>query len=126
MNVYAINCGEIKITGVIDGDTLRGVIVGMPEPIRDVSIRVMQIDTAEIHRSKCPKEKDLALKAKSFLIKQLTLTTYIRLENLSWDKYGGRILADVYFDDKNVADMLVKNQLAVPYSGAKKQDWCLF
>ena len=40
--------------------------------------------------------------------------------NISEDKYG-RILADVYINDINIADVLLERRLVVPYDGGKKK-----
>lgn len=117
---------NVEVTGVIDGDTLRAAIVGLPDPLRNVSIRIMGVDTPE-RRSKCPNEKTLAELAKVFVKEQFLKTKSICIKNVSWDKYGGRILAEVYFDDRNLSDLLLENNLAVPYNGERKWfDWCSF
>lgn len=116
-------CGEIRVTEVVDGDTLRGQITGLPSPLNRISIRVMGIDTPE-KRGKCAGEKALAKEATAFLKEKFQQTQSVELRWVEWDKYGGRILADVYFDDKSVSEMMIKNKLATPYAGGKKLDWC--
>lgn len=126
LTVSAQCLNSIEVIDVIDGDTLKAVIQGLPEPLNQVSIRIMGIDTPE-KRSKCPNEKAKALLAKAFIQKQMQLTQKITLKNLSWDKYGGRILAEVYFDGHDVAQLMISNHLAIPYHGEKKSfDWCNF
>ena len=47
------------------------------------------------------------------------------LDVKKWDKFGGRILAIVQVGGLNIADELIKRNLAVPYFGDKKEkDWC--
>ena len=46
----------------------------------------------------------------------------IELRNIERGKYF-RILADVYVDDRNLADILIKNNLAIYYDGGTKKDW---
>lgn len=122
--VNAQSCDSIKVIEVVDGDTLRASINGLPEPLNRVLIRVNGIDTPEI-KGKCRKEKEMALAAKKFLSDELSRTNAISLIDLKWDKYGGRILADVYFDEESVSDLLIENGFAVPYHGEKKIDhWC--
>lgn len=117
---------EIKVVGVIDGDTLKAVVVGFPDPLRNVSIRIMGIDTPE-KRSKCPNEKAQANLAKAFVQEQLNETQTVTLKNMTWDKYGGRILAEVFFDGRDLSQVLLEKKLAVPYYGEKKSfDWCSF
>jgi endonuclease YncB( thermonuclease family) len=117
---------EIRVVGVIDGDTLKAVIVGFPDPLHNVSIRVMGVDTPE-ERSKCPNEKARANLAKAFVQEQLKMTQHVTLKNLTWDKYGGRILAEVFFDGRDLSQLLLEKHFAVPYHGEKKSfDWCSF
>lgn len=116
-------CGEIRVTEVIDGDTLRGQITCLQAPLNQISIRVMGIDTPE-KRGKCEGEKALAKKATAFLKGKFQQTQLVELRWVEWDKYGGRILADVYFDGMSVSEIMIKNDLAVPYAGGKKSGWC--
>ena len=52
----------------------------------------------------------------------------IELRNVDRDKYF-RILADVWVDDKSVADILIKNRVAYAYDGGRKpasMNWCKY
>lgn len=114
----------LPIAAVVDGDTIKTQLP-LPTPLDKVSIRILGIDTPEKgSRAKCEKEAALALKA-SAKIKQLakghktmTVTEY------KWDKFGGRIDAVVVINGVNVGDALIKDGLARPYFGEKKQSWC--
>lgn len=117
-------CGGVILEDVIDGDTIRGRISGLPEPLNRVSIRVLGVDTPE-KRGKCQAEKDLAKEATMFLSEKFKAAQYVELRWMEWDKYGGRILAEVYFDGKSVSQMMIENKFALPYNGGKKDDWCL-
>lgn len=109
---------------VVDGDTIKATVQSLPRPLSSVSIRLRGIDTAEI-RSKCPQAKFLAQQAKKFVEQSLKTAKVVKLENLSWDKYGGRILADVIIDNQNLSQLLVNRKLAIYYFGTKKNfDWC--
>ena len=48
----------------------------------------------------------------------------LKFKDLKWDKYGGRILSNVYLDGYLYADMIINEQLARPYDGGKKEGWC--
>ena len=113
-----------KVTSIYDGDTFRANIKGYPNIIgKSISIRINGIDTPEI-KCKCKKEKQLSQKAKQFTINILRSAKIIVLKNLKRGKYF-RIIADVYADDKNLAQELIKNNLAVIYNGDTKiKDWC--
>ena len=88
-----------------------------------MSIRVLGIDTPEI-RGKCAEEKELALKARIFANKVFRSADKIEFKNLQWGKYGGRLLSDVYLDDKLYYKMIIDEGLAKPYDGKTKKSWC--
>ena len=112
-----------KIISVYDGDTFRADIRGLPDIIgKNIAIRILGIDTPEI-KGKCEEEKIAAIKARDFARKALFNAKTITLKNLKRDKYF-RLLADVYFDDTDLADAHLVNNLAVKYSGKKKSSWC--
>ena len=112
-----------KIISVYDGDTFRADIKGLPDIIgKNIAIRILGIDTPEI-KGKCEEEKIVAIKARDFARKALFNAEKITLKNLKRDKYF-RLLADVYFDNTDLGNALLANNLAVKYSGKKKSSWC--
>jgi len=113
-----------EVTSIYDGDTFRANIKDYPGLIGyRMGIRINGIDTPEM-RGKCLKEKTLAKEAKQFTVAQLREAKKIDLRNMKRGKYF-RIVADVYVDDKNLAQMLIDNNLAVVYDGGRKaKDWC--
>lgn len=115
----------IRITEVIDGDTIRAELVGAPEPLNKISIRLLGIDTPETRRSECAAEKELGDQAKQVVTEWLERTQEVELKNLKWDKFGGRVLANVYFDGVLVSEKLIEQGLGVAYFGKKKTNpWC--
>ena len=106
-----------------DGDTCYISISSLPKSLHKMSIRVLGIDTPEI-RGKCEKEKELALKARVFANETFRAARVIKFLDLKWDKYGGRILSNVYLDGHLYADMIINEGLARPYDGGKKDGWC--
>lgn len=124
-DVRKITTDNIVLVRAIDGDTIKAELSTLPESLRHISIRILGIDTPELHRYKCEKEKENADKARLYLHSLLATADKVRLENLKWDKFGGRILAKVFFDGKDASDLLIRNGFAVPYHGEKKiKDWC--
>ena len=118
---------NIEVTKITDGDTIRGTIsLGYDLYLYNRSIRIFNLDTPEsrINIKKYPeraKEKELGLlakqKVKEWLVGKVTIRSY------GPDKYG-RILADVYCEKGNIADLLIAEGLAVPYDGGtKKHKW---
>ena len=116
----------VKVDRVIDGDTF--VINTQHESpmIQELGlhIRVKGLDTPEI-KGKCDKEKTLAKTAKEFLA-DLLEENYVILTNIEWDKFGGRIVADVFMaDHQNLTNILISKKLGISYFGEKKtKDWC--
>jgi endonuclease YncB( thermonuclease family) len=88
-----------------------------------MSIRILGIDTPEI-KGECIEEKELALKGRELANELFKAAKTIRLENLKWDKYGGRVLADVYLDEELYSKKLIDAGLARPYDGGTKESWC--
>lgn len=112
-----------EVTSIYDGDTFRVNIVGYPDIVgHRVSVRVFGIDTPEM-KGKCPAEKEAAQKAKQFTVEKLRSGKKIELRNLRRDKYF-RLLAEVYIDNNNLAEMLIKAGLAISYDGGTKKSWC--
>lgn len=109
---------------VVDGDTFRTNLIGLPESLRKVSIRIKGIDTPEI-KGKCPQETEKALQAKNKLKEVMAGYSSITVKNVKWDKYGGRVLGDVYLiNGTNVASEMISSGLARPYSGGPRSSWC--
>ena len=115
-----------EITRVIDGDTVEIAVDFLPSPLPPkLSIRVMGIDTPEkAPRAQCDAEAALAKKASAFTKNAVANALEIDVVILKWDKYGGRVLGDVYLDHQSLAESLVSAGLARHYKGDAKQSWC--
>lgn len=101
----------------IDGDTIR---------IGRETIRVLNIDTPEIHQAKCPEEKAAGLAAKARTQTLLRRTGKIGLARgdgtRQTDRYG-RTLARVYVDGRDLGEILIAEGLARRWTG-KRRPWC--
>ena len=106
-----------------DGDTCYITATVLPDSLNKMSVRVLGIDTPEI-RGDCEEEKALAQKGKKLANELFRSATSIEYRDLKWDKYGGRILANVYLDGELYSEKLIKQGLARPYFGDKKESWC--
>jgi len=115
-----------EIIRVIDGDTVEIAVDFLPEPLPPkLSIRVLGIDTPEkAPRAQCDAEADLAKKASAFTKKAVAEATETEVKILKWDKYGGRVLGEIYLDHQSLGEMLIAAKLARPYKGDAKQSWC--
>jgi len=115
-----------EITRVIDGDTVEIAVDFLPKPLPPkLSIRVIGIDTPEkAPRAQCDAEADLAKKASAFTKDAVANALEVDIKILKWDKYGGRVLGEVYLDHQSLAESLVSAGLARHYKGDAKQSWC--
>ena len=114
----------IVYIGNYDGDTMRVDIPGV-HPLfgANIPVRFRGIDTPEI-RADCRTEKKMALDAKERVNRLLEKAKHITLRETGRDKYF-RIVARVVADGVDVGSMLLKEGLAVPYDGGRKDNaWC--
>lgn len=124
------NCVEFK--RAYDGDTLVVDLPGVhPYFGAGAHVRVKGVDTPEM-KGKNDCEKRLARIAQKLVESELGHAIRIDLQlaknskgKVKHEKFG-RILAQVLYDKKDLAETLLRNQLAVPYEGEKKKavDWC--
>jgi micrococcal nuclease len=107
---------------VLDGDTIKVRLVGeMPELFREESVRLRHCDTPEKHDPR-PDVAELARRATAFTSTRITPGLSLTLRAVGFDKYGGRLLADVEVGGENLCQALLDAGLAHPYEGGKK-DW---
>ncbi len=100
---------DYYVIKVYDGDTITIVARFSWSPkLYRFSVRLRGINAPEI-KSKTVGAND----AKEFL-SDLVLHKYIRLKNIGTEKYG-RILADVIFSGESVSQLLLKNNLVIPF-----------
>lgn len=113
------------VLAVKDGDTLAVSLPGLPEGLNPVAIRVRGIDTPETGgRAKCAAERSLGGRASDFTREAVRRGRVIEFAEPSWDKYGGRIDADVWIDGDLLARRLIEAGLARSYDGGKRGGWC--
>ncbi len=111
-----------QVVSVYDGDTITvRARVWLGQDI-EVSVRLDGIDTPEL-RGKCEDEKELARKAREFLIKLAGDTVMLR--DIHYGKYAGRVIARVLTEDgEDLVAALINAGHGRPYSGGKRQGWC--
>ena len=115
---------EYAVTGIYDGDTFYIEMPGLPTELKRIGVRVRGIDTAEM-KGKCEFEKRTAAGAKLFTQRLIIQNgRKVTLQGLKWDKYGGRVDADVWLGNKKLADLMIQNGYARPYMGGKRAGWC--
>jgi endonuclease YncB( thermonuclease family) len=119
------NLHEWKVIRVIDGDTIEVEAPFLPKELK-LFVRVLGIDTPEKgNRAKCKAEADLAIKASKFTESFFkVLGNKATFSDIKWDKFGGRVLANVVILDNNLAKELIHRGYARIYNGEKKKSWC--
>lgn len=115
-----------EVLRVIDGDTVEIEAPYLPPPLaQKLSIRVYGVDTPEKGwRGQCDKEKALGAAASKFTQDLVNNAQTIMVELRKWDKFGGRVLGDLWIDGKSLTALLIENGYAREYHGEAKQSWC--
>lgn len=111
-----------KVTKAVDGDTI-DVIMDMGFDIMYKSrVRLFGIDTPE-SRTRNLDEKKRGLLAKKYLQEALKAGNKLSIKTYKDNETGkfGRILGDVFIDGKSINAQMVKDFMAVPYTGQSKQ-----
>jgi len=112
-----------EVTDILDGDTIAfAAHVWLGTDI-SMHVRIRGIDTPELHTT-CAEEKAMAEEARGQLAR-LAGTT-ITLSNIAYDKYGGRVDANVAnAAGVDLGGAMLKAGLAHPYDGnGPRADWC--
>lgn len=119
-----------RVTEVVDGDTLGVRVTIWLDQEVTAKVRLDGIDTPE-SRSDCADEKRMAQEARQKLATLVAPATEgkgdgtIRLYDVEYDKYGGRVRARVTLaDGTDLAQAMIKAGHARPYKGGKRQPWC--
>jgi endonuclease YncB( thermonuclease family) len=126
-NPYALYCAEV--VRVIDGDTLDVRVDLWPGVQAVYAVRVRGIDAPELRRSACDAERVWAEEARAQVSKLYDIGCTVRLEDVEYDAYSGRVVADVrrWRSDRWIylADELVERGLAEAWTPEMADiDWC--
>ena len=98
---------------------------GLPPSLNPVAVRLRNVDTPESGgRAKCASERTLAERATRFTRDAIAAAKTIEFGQPRWDKYGGRVDADVWVDDELLSEQLIAAGLARRYDGGKRAGWC--
>lgn len=110
------NC---RITKIVDGDTIDLTCqTGQTE-----RIRILGYDTPETYYAECPAEKQLGDAATRYLRDLAARQPVTRVERTRKDRYD-RTLAHIWIGGENLANIMVAENLAVPYTGNQRISWC--
>lgn len=110
---------------IVDGDTfIADILMNNAIRVNSVSVRLRNVDTPEIHGN-CDYEIKRANIAKQRLAELIPVESTVEIDNVTDDKYPGRIDANVFdANGKDVGLILIKEKLGRPYSGGKRLSWC--
>jgi endonuclease YncB( thermonuclease family) len=117
---------DVKITRVIDGDTVAFEAPFLPDPLKkELALRVFGVDTPEKgHRAKCPSEAQRGEAATNFTKQLVAQGKTFQIALMDWDKFGGRVLGDVMINGQSLRQQLIQRGFAREYFGEAKTSWC--
>lgn len=120
--VFPVDGG--RVIKIYDGSTIT-IAAKMPfktmtGPIYRFSIRLNGISTPEMKEKYMSEDEKIAANQVHKFVTHLLLNKYVSLKNVKNEKYG-RILADVYIENINVNELLLKERYAVPYDGTTQK-----
>jgi endonuclease YncB( thermonuclease family) len=120
LKIYVPTLYNITVIKVYDGDTITiaAKVSRCSSTFYKFSVRLRGIDTPEI-KGKNQDEKQAAIKARDTLSEKI-LHKSISLKDIKYDKYG-RLLAEVYFQGKNMNQWMLDNKLGIAYDGGTKE-----
>lgn len=109
-----------KICKVYDGDTVTAIF-GFGNDFMQLNIRVFGIDAPE-RRGGTEIEKKAGNEVGVY-VRNLLLNKIVTVCFYKWDKYGGRIVGDVFLpnSETSLSDHLLKMGYAKKYDGTKKE-----
>lgn len=122
----ADNTYTIRVTRIIDGDTVVFAAPWLPQPLKpELSLRIHGIDTPESGvRAKCESERNRAAAAKRFADELISNAKQTQIVLIDHDKYGGRVLGDLLLDGSSFRSAMLQQNYARQYDGGTKHDWC--
>lgn len=101
-----------------------------PQHALTTNVRLKGVDTPELEKAKCLREKLLAEEAKSSIEGKFPVGSWVLVSEVEFDKYGGRYIANVerWLSERRKSaskELLDNERWAVPYDGGEKtKDWC--
>ena len=115
---------DADLVRVIDGDTIVMSIHIYPEITVTTHLRILGIDTPELHRARCSAERVKGYQARDRAAKWLLEALALSVVDIRRGKY--RMVGDIRNEEgESLAEMLLKAGLAHPYEGRMpRAGWC--
>ena len=114
-----------KVIRVHDGDTFAVRLEGcecLPKLFQVQGVRLLGCDTPEIN-DKRPDMAAKAQEAREFTAERVKVGQVVTLSGVKRDKYGGRVLAKVEVDGRDLCAELIAAGLAREYWGKGPKPW---
>jgi len=109
---------------VVDGDTIEVLARIWPDHYVETLVRLAGIDAPE-RRGRCAAETALAERARSRLA-DILAGARLQLVEVHYGKYAGRVVARVLTEDgRDVAAILLAENLVRAYAGGRRESWCV-
>lgn len=105
------SAGLFKVVRVYDGDTVKAVGHDI-----EIKVRLVGIDTPETSKAKHEPGQPFGRKAEKYLA-GLVLNRVVDIKGYGSDRYG-RILAEIFIEEKNINLEMVKTGYAEVYNGS--------
>jgi micrococcal nuclease len=102
--------GEYQVARVIDGDTIK-----VEDASKKITVRLVGIDAPETSKSKNDPGQPYSQRAMKHLA-SLVLNQTVDVKSYGFDGYG-RVLGEVFFEDRKINLEMVKAGLAEVYRG---------
>ncbi|MDE0006303.1 MAG: excalibur calcium-binding domain-containing protein [Rhodospirillaceae bacterium] len=111
------------VTDAYDGDTVNVEANVWPDLAWTGSVRVLGVDTPEI-AGECDREKRWAIASRNY-VRNLLIDETVYLTGIENDKYGGRVLANLFLEDgRSLTNLLIEGNYGRAYDGGERGDWC--
>jgi len=108
-----------RVTGVIDGDTVR---LDCPDRSEDRG-RLMGFDAPEVFSPGCAAELRRGVAATAFLRREIWAAGEVETRVRGVDRYG-RLLIVLRLDGEDVAARMLASGHARVYHGGRREGWC--
>lgn len=110
------------VVHVVDGDTFEArAAIWLGQSI-EIRVRIAGVDAPELH-ARCDAERVRTEAARDWLVRRIE-GAEVRLSEVHYDKYGGRVDATVHDARGDVGAGLIAAGLARPYRGGHRGGWC--
>ena len=119
VQVHAAEAGYAwPIVRVVDGDTVKVRVPGLPPGLALLSVRLRGVDAPETRRAECEAERTAAF------LRDALAGARVVFRDPRWGTYGGRVIADAIVDGRPLAAMLIEAGHGRPHDGGRRKGWC--